>query len=229
MRPWIACLVFGLSCFVAGTAAPPTSAAETLSHETLDHIWAITPDPDNGKVLYLMHCRACHGSHAWGDGPRSIPALAGQREKYLVLQLTQFASGKRTGQSMHETMRRPDLDWAQAVRDLGSYLSAAPRSPGPEYGESRAALAGKQLYQQDCSGCHGADGEGNKSGIPAIGGQHDRYLIEQLSNFSYGHRDAGDLQRLESMGAFTRQQVEDLANYASHLAFLTAAATQASQ
>src|SRR5579863_8616956 len=171
MRPRRAGLLVALLGTVGGTAAPPpASAVETLSHETLDHIWAITPDPQHGEILYLMHCRACHGNHGWGDGPRAIPALAGQRERYLVLQLTQFASGKRAGQSMHETMRRADLDWAQAVRDLGSYLAAAPRSPGPEYGDSRSASAGKGLYQQACSGCHGAGGEGAKTGVPAVGG-----------------------------------------------------------
>jgi cytochrome c553 len=170
----------------------------------------------------MMHCRACHGGHAWGDGPRAIPALAGQREKYLVEQLTQFANGKRAGQSMHETMQRPDLDRAQAVRDLGAYLSAAPRSPGPEHGDSHDMSAAKRVYQEACKDCHGANGEGTKTGIPAIGGQHYRYLAAQLRNFSYGHRGAGDLQLLESMGALSTQDIQVIANYTSYLGYLTA-------
>jgi cytochrome c553 len=148
--------------------------------------------------------------------------LAGQREKYLVAQLTQFAIGKRDGQSMHEIMRRPDLDWAQAARDLGAYLAAAPRSPAPEYGESPNTSAGKRIYQETCSACHGIRGEGKETGLPAIGGQQYEYLVAQLDNFSYGHRGAGDLQLLESMGAFTPQAVQDIANYAAHLSYLTA-------
>jgi cytochrome c553 len=215
-------LSIGLLCLLYEAGVPPASAVETLSHETLDHIWTITPDPDHGKILYLKHCAACHGNHAWGDGPRAIPALAGQREKYLVAQLTQFATGKRDGQSMHETMRRPDLDWAQAARDLGDYLSAAPRSPAPEYGESRDTSAGKRIYQETCSACHGIRGEGKETGLPAIGGQQYWYLVAQLGNFSRSHRVGGDLQLLESMGAFTPQAVQDIANYASHLSYLTA-------
>ncbi len=215
------CLAIGLLGLLGETGASPASGGEALSHETLDHIWAITPDPDHGKILYLMHCRACHGNHAWGDGPRAIPALAGQREKYLVGQMMQFATGKRAGRSMHDTMQRSDLDWGQGVRDLGSYLSAAPRSPSPDYAESRDTTAGKRIYQQTCSACHGVRGEGKETGLPAIGGQHYQYLVAQLSNFSDGHRGAGDQPLLESMGSFTLQQVQEVANYTSHLGYLT--------
>jgi cytochrome c553 len=148
--------------------------------------------------------------------------LAGQREKYLVAQLIQFAIGKRDGQSMHETMQRPDLNWAQAARDLGAYLSVAPRSPAPEFGESRDTFAGKRVYQETCRDCHGVRGEGKETGLPAIGGQHYRYLVAQLGNFANGHRGAGDLQLLQSMAVLTPQAVQDVANYASHLSYLTA-------
>ncbi len=120
-RVAIACLALGVLWLFCKSGVPSASAVETLPHETLDHIWATKSDPENGKILYLLRCRSCHGGHAWGDGLRAIPALAGQREKYLVVQLIEFASEKRAGQSMHETMQRSDLDWAQGVRDLGAY------------------------------------------------------------------------------------------------------------
>lgn len=212
----------GLLWLLCETGAVPASPAEPLSEATLNRIWAISPDAGHGRVLYLMHCRACHGSHAWGDGPRAIPALAGQREKYLIVQLTQFAIGNRAGQSMHETMQRSDLNWAQAVRDLGAYLSAAPRSPAPEFGESHDISSGKRVYQKTCLECHGTRGEGKETGPPAIGGQQYRYLVAQLGNFSYGHRGAGDLKLLEPMGGLTPQAAQDVANYVSHLSYLTA-------
>jgi cytochrome c553 len=223
VRAWAAWVLFvGLLPLLWATGPQLASATEPLSEQTLSRVWAITPDADHGKILYLMHCSACHGKHPWGDGPRAIPALAGQREKYLVVQLTLFAIGKREGQSMHETMQRSDLDWAQAVRDLGAYLSGAPRSPAPEYGESNDTSAGKRVYQKTCSDCHGIRGEGKETGLPAIGGQQYNYLVTQLDNFSHGHRGAGDLQLLESMGGLTPQAVQDVANYASHLTYLTA-------
>jgi len=49
----------------------------------------------------------------------------------------------------------------------------------------------------------GARGEGKDTGVPAIGGQHYRYLLARPRNFSYGHRGAGNLQLLESIGGIT--------------------------
>jgi cytochrome c553 len=215
----LSCL--GALCFLGTTECWSVSATDAVTPQTIDRVWATTPDADHGKVLYLMHCRQCHGRHAWGDGPRSIPSLAGQREKYLVEQLTQFAVGQRAGQSMHETMQRSDLNWAQAVRDLAAYLSIAPRSTGPEYAESNEVSAGKRLYQLACRDCHGGNGEGTAAGIPAIGGQHYRYLAAQLVNFSSGHRDPGEPRLPVSMGALSRQDILDIANYVSRLSYLT--------
>jgi cytochrome c553 len=104
---WI--LVAGLLSLLHETGPSRASATERLSQATLNRIWAITPDADHGKILYLKHCTACHGRHAWGDGYQETPALAGQREQYFVLQLTQLAIGKRDGQSMHQTLQKPDL------------------------------------------------------------------------------------------------------------------------
>jgi cytochrome c553 len=188
---------------------------------TSEPVWTVEADAEHGKVLYLKRCKSCHGAKAWGDGPRAIPALAGQREKYLVEQLALFATEMRAGQSMHETMQRPDLDWIKPVRDLAAYLSAAPRSPGPEYADGHNLSAGRRLYQAACRDCHGANGEGTKAGIPAIGGQQYRYLAVQLGNFTQGHRDAGNLGVLVAMGSLSAQDIQDVANYASHLNYLT--------
>jgi mono/diheme cytochrome c family protein len=98
------------------------------------------PDLRHGMVLYLQHCAACHGRRAWGDGPQEIPALAGQRESYLLEQLVRFVSGARRrcemhGPAMHERLQPSDVDRPQAFRDLATYLAQAPHNPEPEHGE----------------------------------------------------------------------------------------------
>jgi cytochrome c553 len=104
---------------------------------------------------------------------------------------------------------------------LAAYLSAAPRSPGPEYAGGHDLSAGKRLYQAACRDCHGPNGEGTKAGIPAIGGQQFRYLAVQLENFTQGHRDAENRAALVAMGSLSPQDIRDVANYASHLSYLT--------
>jgi cytochrome c553 len=200
-------------CFGLLTAAASSAPA-------VDRVTAAVPDAAHGKILYLKHCQACHGPHGWGDGPRAIPALAGQHESYLIEQLTDFATAKRAGDSMHEVMRHPDLDWPQAVRDLSAYLSQSPRSRAPEFGENTDRNSGRALYLQACSTCHGINGAGQADGAPAIGGQQYRYLLARIRNFSSTHHE-----RVPSPLAgrdASEQQLENIANFASRLGVLGA-------
>ncbi len=203
-----AVLCFGLTN--AGAPIPPD----------IEHVMAAVPDAEHGKILYLKHCPACHGPHGWGDGPRAIPALAGQHENYLIEQLTEFAMAKRAGDSMHEVMRHPDLDWAQAVRDLSAYLSRAPRSRAPEFGENTDRDSGRVLYLQACSACHGKNGQGQADGAPAIGGQQYRYLLARVRNFSSTH--AGRVPSPWAGRDLSDLQLENIANFISRLGALVA-------
>src|SRR5215467_2798810 len=108
------------------------------------------PDPQHGEVLYLRHCVPCHGGRAWGDGPREIPSLAGQREAYLIEQLTRFASGERPGSemhgpAMHDTLKASDLNRSAAIRDLAAYLARAPSAAKAERGQGRSLADGKRV------------------------------------------------------------------------------------
>jgi cytochrome c553 len=151
------------------------------------------PDPQHGQVLYLRHCAVCHRGHGWGDGPREIPALAGQREAYLIEQLTRFASGERAGSAMHgpamhDTLKATDVNRAPAIRDLAAYLARAPVAPQAEQGEGRALARAKSAYLGSCAGCHGEDGIGPDGGsVPRIGGQHFRYVLSRLRDFGPAH------------------------------------------
>jgi cytochrome c553 len=180
---------------------------------------AATPDAGHGQILYLKHCAACHRSHAWGDDPREIPALAGQRQRYLIEQLALFATGQRQGSlmheaAMHETLQRPDLDRPQAIADLAAYLAPAPPNPHPEHSEGRALAAGRSIYMQACSACHDSAG-GGSADVPAIGGQHYRYLLAQLRGFAAGRRGHPSFKGFA--GGLSGEQQEAVADYVSRL------------
>lgn len=169
----------------AAAAAPATNTSSPAA--------AAAPDPEHGRVLYLRHCMACHGPRAWGDGPREIPALAGQREAYLAEQLTRFASGERPGSAMHgpamrDTLKATDVNRPSAIRDLAGYLARAPAAPQAEQGSGRSLAAGKSAYLGACAGCHGEDGAGAGGTAPRIGGQHFRYVLSRLREFAAVHR-----------------------------------------
>lgn len=202
-------LHFALTAIVASVAVS-APAADLRSGAT-----AATGDPGHGKILYLKHCLACHRSHAWGDGPREIPAVAGQQRWYLIEQLALFASGERQGSlmhgpAMHDTLRKSDLNRPQAIADLAAFLASAPRNPEPEHSEGRALAAGRSTYTLACSGCHGSAGAGSES-VPAIGAQHYGYLLAQLQGFAGGRRGHPAFLGLSG------EQQEAVADYVSRL------------
>src|SRR5690242_11535759 len=69
---------------VALLASQAANAANPRAFELLKLAMALTPDVEHGKILYAKQCAACHGGRAGGNGPREVPALAGQREYYLL-------------------------------------------------------------------------------------------------------------------------------------------------
>ncbi len=204
-------------------ASQAATAASDPGSELASKALAVTPDPQHGKILYLKHCTGCHSPHAWGDGPRDIPALAGQRERYLIEQLARFATGARQGSAMHgpamyESLQPADVNRPQAMGDLAAYLSRAGRNPQPEHSEGQALALGKRTYSSGCAACHGNDGAGSDTGsIPAIGGQHYRYLLAQLGGFASGLRG-------HSLGAGTvlsNAEQQAVADYVSRLGYLS--------
>jgi cytochrome c553 len=175
----------------ATPAAPaPSAPATALALQAA----AATADAGHGQILFLKHCVPCHGPRAWGDGPRVIPAIAGQQERYLVVQLARFATGERQGSeihgsAMHDTLQPADVDRPQALADLAAWLAHAPRNREPEQGEGRDLAAAGRTYLRECAGCHGTGGGGDaRAVVPAIAGQHYSYLLAQLQSFAAERR-----------------------------------------
>jgi thiosulfate dehydrogenase len=179
-----------LSVFLS--AAAVGAAAQTPAADSVPAAGVLpAPDARHGEVLYLRHCAACHRAQGWGDGPREIPALAGQREAYLIEQLARFASGARPGSAMHgpamrDTLQATDVNRPVAMRDLAAYLARAAPVPRAEQGEGRELGSARSLYLRSCAGCHGEEGAGSGA-APRIGGQHYRYLLSRLREFGAVH------------------------------------------
>jgi cytochrome c553 len=214
MSPYFLRNVAAICLIWAGTAVAEPPVTENLINQVL----SVVPDAQHGHVLYLKRCSRCHGSKGWGNGVKEVPALAGQRERYIVVQLAQFATLERNGSAMHRATSPPDVGHAQAIRDLAAYLSRAPFNPDPEQGDGKAILAGQQLYERQCAMCHGKGGQGSSEDpIPALAGQHYPYTLVQLQNFAAGHRGQVEPPVIDFTAGLSDEAREAVADYLSRL------------
>ncbi len=157
-------------------------------------------DAEAGKAKSAV-CAACHGP----DGNSMIdmnPKIAGQHEKYIVKQLTEFKLASQTGgeegrnNAVMNGMAAPLSE--QDMKD----------SQEPKAGETpeQYVEAGRALYQGGdesrgvtaCIACHGPKGNGmGLAGFPDISGQHATYTAAQLKAFRSGqrHNDMNGMMR----------------------------------
>jgi cytochrome c553 len=184
-------------------------------------------DPEAGKAKSTV-CAACHGM----DGNSAIamnPKIAGQHEKYLFKQLTEFKLASQTGgeegrnNAVMNGMAAPLSE--QDMMDLAAYFSSQTAKDG-ETPEQYIA-PGQALYRggdeergiPSCGACHGPNGNGSSlSGFPDISGQHVEYTVTQLKSFRAGqrHNDMNGMMRDIAM-KLTDEDIEILANYLAGL------------
>jgi len=193
-------------------------AAPPALNEFVGKAMSAAPDAQHGRILYLKHCTGCHGPSAWGNRPREVPTLAGQRELYLVEQLAQFATLERNGSAMHRATSAADVNHPQAIRDLAAYLAKAPPNPSPDQGNGAAAAAGEKLFQRGCAMCHGTSAQGSADEpIPALAGQHYPYTLVQLKNFAAGHRGQVEPPVIDFTAGLSPEDQSGIADYLSRL------------
>lgn len=195
---------------------------------------------DNGKKIYnegkgtAPACISCHGPKGLGDDSMGTPRLVGQGYTFLVKQLNDFATDKRSDTTMYTMNTTAKAMSKQDRADVAAYLSSVKEALMPSDMKAVAALGhvvgkthrGKALATYGdgkrgisaCHSCHSHNGRGAFPMYPVIGGQRYVYLVSQLKNWRDGSR-ANDM--MSQMQAVAKNMTDDdIYNVA---AFLTAA------
>jgi cytochrome c553 len=134
-------------------------------------------------------CSNCHGMDGNSVSP-NFPRLAGQPKGYLVAQLENFRSHRRSDPAGYEYMWGLTRSLTDGQIDgLADYFSVQTAQRNTAVDAALLPL-GKQIFEQGvpanatppCIACHGPRGQGLAS-FPRLAYQHFDYLVKQLHVF----------------------------------------------
>jgi cytochrome c553 len=159
---------------------------------------------ERGAGHYELVCATCHGSPSappaqFADNLSPSPPLLVERMAQWHPDARVFATVKhgisRTAMPGWPSQMRDDEVW-----DMVAFLKALPDIDAASYA---GMVAG------DCTGCHGAAGEGGVAGIPRLDIQTSGYLEAALKAFRDGTRESGTM--MAAAAQLSNDRIEDLA------------------
>jgi len=170
--------------------------------------------PDRGALQFKQYCARCHGAEAQGDAAHAIPELAGQRFKYIVRQLADFAGAERDSAAMHHVVTQKELRQPQTWVDIAAYLNNVPMARHAQTGDGTHVALGRGIFHEQCASCHRGDAHGDAEGfVPSLRNQHYAYLIAQLQKLAEGNRHNVDEDLVRFLRSFDDEDVPASADY----------------
>ena len=201
--------------FAAAVAATSLSA----SANTAEPAKAAKPDLAKGEASFGAVCAACHGADG-NSGTPAYPKLAQQHPEYLVKQLQEFKSDKRSNAVMKGfASALSDED----MKNIAYWVTSKKAKPGFAKDKELVTL-GERIYRGGiadrqipaCAGCHSPNGAGIPSQYPRLGGQHADYAIAQLTAFRDGVRK-NSLQMTQVAAKLNDREIKAVADYVAGL------------
>lgn len=160
---------------------------------------------ERGAGHYDMVCADCHGSPTapqaqFAQNLSPSPPLLVERMAQWHPEARIFATVKhgirRTAMPAWPTQMRDDEVW-----DMVAFLLDLPELDAATY---------TSVVIDDCSGCHGKNGEGAVPGIPRLDIQTPDYLASALKAFRDGTRESGTM--MAAARRLGNAEIEELAN-----------------
>ena len=156
------------------------------------------------------NCIECHGEDGIATSS-GYPNLAGQHQDYLVKQLGDFRSGRRSSPFMNIVAAKIS---ESELTGIAAYFAGQQSNAAAHSGVDTSA---HKLYQAACASCHGADAKGAGL-VPALRGQTMFYLREQLLNWRLGQRNNSPGRVMnQAADALSDADIDALARYLSLL------------
>ncbi len=198
----------------------PTLLILLLAFSSLTHLNAeelLQADIDNGQRIY-RNCSICHQPEGWGSKDGLFPQIAGQHLSVIIKQLEDIRSHKRNNKIMDRFSAEAELQGAQDILDVASYITNLPMTQAGGKGGGKQLKHGDEIYRLHCLVCHGrfAEGDAEKK-IPLLAGQHFLYLKQQFEAIRTGKRGNGDPEMIRRTRDISMESTEAVLDYISRL------------
>ena len=209
-------------------AGPPAPKKEGI--ESKDYKWnaqegekiealKLKGDAKAGKEGYEV-CGACHLPSGAGRPDGTFPQLAGQHATVLIKQMADIRAGLRDNPTMYPFAK--ELTDAQELANVSAYIQGLciPLDHGKYEGKDAAAqiAAGKDLYEKQCTECHGKNGQGEAAKFyPVIAGQHYQYLLRQMTEIRDGKRRNANPDMVKIIKKYSDADLVAISAYQSSL------------
>ncbi|MES2949365.1 MAG: c-type cytochrome [Pseudomonadota bacterium] len=198
----------------ASAAAAPASAPAAPAVAPV-----VKPDLAKGEASFGAVCASCHGADG-NSGTPANPKLAQQHPEYLVKQLQEFKSDKRSNPIMKgfaSTLSDQDM------KNISYWVASKKAKPGSAT-DKNLVLLGERIYRGGiadrqvpaCAGCHSPNGAGIPSQYPRVSGQHADYAAAQLTAFRDGGRK-NSLQMSQIAAKMNDREIKAVADYIAGL------------
>jgi cytochrome c553 len=203
------------AAILCGTSA---FASPTRVDQLVRTALQLDPNASHGAALYLQNCARCHGQGAIGDPRNVVPALAAQREAYVIKQLADFTELERESQEMHAVVARSPLSEPQSMTDVAAYLSHLPAVRAPETADGEGVELGEAVFQEQCASCHEEDARGDDDGfVPSLRDQHYSYLVREMRGLAASHRLNVDTDLVRFIDSLDTEEMTAVADYLARL------------
>jgi cytochrome c553 len=210
-----ACILFALSLVMGAGAVASEVTVDRLTQGALD----LDAHAEQGGVEFGRSCSRCHGAAAQGDAEQAIPALAGQRFRYVVRQLANFAGDERESATMQRVLSHPVLKEPQTWVNIAAYVNSLPMRVPAGTGDGTGVALGRGIFHEQCASCHKGDAHGDDEGfVPSLRGQQYTYLVAQLGKLAEGRRHNVDEDLVRFWRSLEARDVRATADYLSRLA-----------
>lgn len=158
-------------------------------------------------------CQGCHRKDGSGRVSGAYPRLSGQHATVLMKQMADIRSGRRSNPKMEPFIDDHVLTPFE-IADIAVYLQTLPITAENGKGPGLGLAKGKQLYERDCAGCHGGQGEGDAAKFyPMVAAQHYRYLLREVQLIRDGDRRNANPDMVRVIKPYTSGELEAVADY----------------